>query len=204
MCLTPKEREMLVSEFWTRYRAMHDHKRAGRSKKAANLAETFGKLIEQDIFDQLSNSEIFEIGAESKKVRKALEQKWSFNEIIGYLAKHSPPGLNLDGVEGLLHMYGMQSHLIHADEAALGLMLDRTQRKPEELLLLEQSHVCRIFSDQASLWYFSTKLLSHRYGGRTSISVELHDKWEELHNLIQYFTDGFSSSQEEFYFRYQK
>jgi len=96
-------------------------------------------------------------------------------------------------------MYGQQSHLIHADESALDLMLDRRLRNPEELELLVCSHVCQIFSDQVSLWTFSTSALLHRFNLEDDEDGRRWKTWKKLHKLTSIFSERFAEIQPKFW-----
>ena len=153
ICLNePAQRETLVEEFWGPYASMHNHKRARRAAPAVDLSIRHNRTADAVIFSTLADRTIFNTGEGNKNDRKALEQKWSFTEIIRFISNNSPKDFDLRDAPGLLHMYGQQSHLIHADESALDLMLDRRLRAPEELEVLACAHACRIISDQAGLW----------------------------------------------------
>jgi hypothetical protein len=200
ICFSPAaKRDALVEEFWGSYASMHSHKKAFRALPAAELFGRQNKATEGAILSALSNQNIFDFGQSDKRARKALEQKWSFTEIIRCLAKNSSGVSELKDVLGLLHMYGQQSHLIHADESALDLMLDRELRPLEENQLLACAHVSRIFSDQTSLWTFSAMALAHRYEGKTEIESSLWAKCAMVHKLAKPFIDRFNESQAEFY-----
>jgi hypothetical protein len=200
ICLSrPDQRDALVEEFWGPYASMHSHKRANRASPAAEVFKRNKRPDDEIILSMLGDPRLFDFGENNKKDRKSLEQKWSFTEIIKFLGSNSPEGFDLQDVPGLLHMYGQQSHLIHADESALDLMLDRKLRAPEEYEILASAHVCRIFSDQASLWSISALALSHRYDRKTEIGNGLQAKHAKLHDLAKPFLDRFQESQAEFY-----
>lgn len=200
ICLTPPDkRDALVEEFWGSYASMHNHKRAHRASPAAELHKTHNRPDDEAIFALLMNRNFYDCGSGNRKDRKILEQKWSFAEIVKFLAENSPKDFDLRDAPGLLHMYGQQSHLIHADESALDLMLDRQLRPPEEHELLACSHVSRIFSDQVSLWTFSVLALRYRYDRRTKVGDGLLSKFEKTHDLMKPFKDRFNESQAEFY-----
>lgn len=200
VCLSQSDqRDELAEEFWGPYASMHSHKKANRASPAAEVFRRHGKSADETTLSTLTDPRIFDFGEGNKNDRRALEQKWSFTEIIGFLANNSPDDFDLRDATGLLHMYGQQSHLIHADESALDLMLDRELRNPEERELLACAHVSRIFSVQASLWTFSTMVLRYRHDRKTEIGGDLLAKFEKVHELAKPFLYRFSASQEAFY-----
>lgn len=200
ICLSkPDQRDALVEEFWGPYAYMHNHKRANRTSPAAELFRRHDRPADETILSTLTNQRIFDIGEGNRNDRKALEHKWSFTEIIRFLANNSPEDFDLQDAPSLLHMYGLQSHLIHADETALDLMLDRKLRAPDELEILACAHASRIFSDQSSLWTFSALALRYRYDRNTKIGGGLLEKYAKVHDLANLFADKFRESQADFY-----
>lgn len=202
ICQTkPDERQSLVEEFWGDYAELHAYKKAQRAKLGAELFEQNSSLYDAEVYKALANDRVFDFHKGNKRERKLLEQKWSFTEILERLEQNSEDSFPLHGVSGLKHMYGQQSHLIHADESALDLMLDRRLRSPEEHELLICSHVCRLFSDQVSLWTCSTSALRHRYDLKTDKDSKRWKLWRQLHELTKPFNERFAESQKEFYER---
>lgn len=194
-----EERDRLANEFWGSLQTVHDHKRARKALVAAELFASNSRPDEAINLQSLANPEIFPGTDAAKKTRRAIEQRWSFQEIVAWLEKHSPADFPMRGATALAHGYGLQSHLIHADETALDLMLDRALRKPEELVLLEMAHVARIFSDQLSFWTFSALALRYLRGIVTPSGDNLWEVWREVHELTLPLQQRFAESQRAFY-----
>lgn len=204
ICLSPQaQRQALAEEFWGTLASAHDHKRAHRAEGAESSFRRRGKPDDEVVFSALRRKDLFDVGLGNKQSRKAVEQKWSFTEIIKFLAANPPEGFNLLDVTGLLHMYGQASHLIHSDDAALDLMLDRQLRAPEELKILVSAHVCRMFSDLVSLWCFSAMTIAYRFNPKSRIGADLQRKFEVVHELAEPFMEAFHKSQADFYDRYR-
>ena len=200
ICLSPpNERNALLEEFWGALANAHNHKRAYKAASAKSLFEKHNKLDEATVFAALENRNIFDRSSGNRKDRKNVEKRWSFSEIVKFLELNSPKEFDLRDAPGLLHMYGMQSHLIHADETAMDLMLDRKMRSREDLDLLLRAHVSRIFSDQAGLWVFSFLALRHRYDRKTNIGGDLLEKYKDVLDMAKPFADRHYVSQGEFY-----
>ncbi len=64
------------------------------------------KLLPKEEFEQLQQKY-------PKKLKRYLEQKWSFSEIIQALSK--PPNDEFKALSGLAYNYNLSSHLIHQD-----------------------------------------------------------------------------------------
>jgi hypothetical protein len=202
ICLCdPAERKALVEEFWDAFSAAHNRKQATRARASVELFRSVNSPNNEAILSALTSESLFNFGTDNKDKRKRLEQKWSFSEILKYLEANAPADFPMRHLQALSHHYGIASHLIHADEAALNLMLDRRLRPPEELGLLARAHVCRIFSDQVTLWMLSGMALAFRFGLKERVSVDLWNKFKHIHDLSKPFTDAFDASQLDFYRR---
>lgn len=194
------DREALVNEFWGTLADTHNHKKAHRAKAAAALAAQHGKGLDEAIFQKLTDAEFMGLDDDlNRKRRKEVERRWSFSEIIFFLSDKAPLSPAMKHARSTLHMYGMQSHLVHADESALDLMLDRQLRKSDERLILARSHVTRILLDQASFWLFSNLALTHRYMGQIDSDSDVWRNWREAHTLGAPVQQAFYDSQAAFY-----
>lgn len=193
------ERQTLVDEFWIALGKVHSKQRADRAKPGADLLSKYGKREEADILNHLRDEKNFDFSTDNRAQRKRLEMKWSFFEILNVLEQKSGSSFPLFGVSALRHMYGQQSHLIHADESALDLMLDRRMRTVADLETLTCSHVCRILTDQVSLWTYSTSALRWRYQSKDDNSSKRWRLWRQVHTLTEPFSKRFGESQRNFY-----
>lgn len=197
ICLAPNEtaREVLVAEFWGEHAEVHNRKRAGRAIAAAAIARSKDAKSDDAILSALADDRTFTFSKTDRATRKKIEQKWSFTEIVRFLEKNAPDDFDMSAIVGMLHTYGWASHLIHADAAALDLMADRKLRDLDEVAILSAAHLCRIFSDQASLWLFSTLALAHRFGEREAIGEEVFQKYARVHKLSASISEEFELSQ---------
>ena len=198
------ERSALVHEFWGLYAATHDHKRKHRVGPARDLSQAGGREGSAAIFDGLVNEALFPSTPINKRIRKDLEQKWSFLEIINALSDSKSEKAKVPDADVLLQMYGQQSHLIHADDAALDLMMDRALRSKDELPSLEASHAARIMSDQGSLWVFSLAALRHMYGAEKLVPMEIAELWTTQTKRSEALFNQYFDTQRDFYQKHSK
>ena len=199
ICLTPDDtRDRLVEEFWGISAEIHNRKKARQASFAKQLHISRNNQHDSRVFAFLEDRTIFHQDEINKKERKAIEQKWSFTEIVNYLEANHPIDFPMRYVTGLLFNYGTASHLIHADDHALDLMLDRELRDPEELALLMLTHTLRIWSDLVSLWFMSSETLRYRFGikGR---NAKLYEQVEKFQGLGAPIKEQFDQMQEHFY-----
>ena len=199
LCLSEAvEKPQLVDEFWNKLGTINNRRTARRASLAEKVGDSSG--LSRPIFQILQDTHIFSVEDETSKAqRKRLEQKWSFTEIIANLSKRE---VRLSGLTSILHMYGMASHLAHADCAAMDLMTDRALREPQERQLLEAAHASQILSDQVSLWWFCADALRRHYRAEFENAKAQKDAFDHTHELGKPFQDAFEQSQEEFYRSY--
>jgi hypothetical protein len=77
-----------------------------------------------------------------KKIRKQLEQKWSFSEIVRTLSVSGEPAY--ETLISAYHDYAIGSHLAHMDGDAIGVIWDRNKRTQERRIALELAHSVRM------------------------------------------------------------
>lgn len=193
------ERKELLQEFWTDLGAIGDRRRAIK----AGLAGKVMKLKngnDDPIFSALEDPRIFRTLPKGNKAeRKRLEQKWSFTQIIDTLSKKRISGKNLELISGLLHYYGMASHLLHADQMALDLMYDRATRDPSEALILARAHAARIMNDLASLSLFCADALRIMFELEFENEALLYATFDKMSTISGEILTEFRHSQEQFY-----
>jgi len=200
ICLAePSRRQALVNEFWGELADIHSYKRSRRAAAPRDTFKRHEQPQDETVFATLVRGDLQQFSRAGKKDKKNLEHKWSFTEIVQYLKKNPPDSFDLRDIDSLLHTYGLASHLVHADESALDLMLDRRLRPPAERHALAIAHVCRIFSDQVSLWMITAMTLAYRFEHKPRVPVSLRQKWENISTISQPFIERFYASQADFY-----
>jgi hypothetical protein len=199
----PEVRNRLLDEFWNVLPAIYDRQGAQKASPAEKLSTRFGGRDDARVFEHLRNPEIFDVEPKlNRKARKEVEQRWSFSAMIASLSKNTGDHRRLPGIDGLIHIYGMASHLAHASPKAIDLMMDRASRG-DDLHCLEVSHVCRMMSDLVSLGCFSLQVCEFALTGNWKMSDKLVLQFERMHQEIKPFSRRFARSQDDFYAQYE-
>ena len=194
-----KDREDILTEYWEVLPAIYDRKGAQKAQAAENLARRFGSPAEARVFAHLRNPEIYKIDPTgNKRLRREIEQRWSFSGIVDSMRKKKPSEGGLDGIEALSHIYGMSSHLAHASPKALDMMHDRVTRG-KDLQALEVAHICRMLSDMTSLACFGAYLCERSWTGVTGMPGLLAVQFKRMHDCTQPYQTDFDRSQDDFY-----
>lgn len=157
IALTPEpSRPDILGEYWSALGEVSDRKTAHR----AGLAEAVVPGSDADGRDTLRVLQSAQRTKAAKPLdrqeRRRLQQKWSLPEVLRSLDHLLGSGKS--EAAALLHMYGMSSHLAHADCRALELALDRHLRSPQERASLEDAHAARMISDVAQIGAYCTLL----------------------------------------------
>lgn len=190
------DREALVDEFWEWLPESSDRKIA---RKAALAEAVFPDgHPSRDVFALMKDARMQRTSRNLNKAqRRQLEGKWSFAEIVAELATNSVG----NDINALLHIYGMASHLAHADHVAMDLMFDRSIRPAEELLTLRIGHAARIASDISSLGYFCCRLSARLAGNELEMTSGAAEANERVFRIAQKHEAAFNKSQVLFYDR---
>jgi len=196
---TNERREVLAREFLTELDYSHNRKSAQKAALANFLLDKYHTRDEARIFEALQNEAVFEHGTANKATRKSIEARWSFYEILDSLGRSNE--VSIVEIKSLLHIYGMMSHLIHADQKAIDLAIDELSRPEDEIILLRAVHFKRIMSDLVSIWTFS--LASFRYANmRTpSITKDIQENFDFSMSIGNPISVAFHDSQRSFYDR---
>jgi len=139
------------NEFWNDWAEVNSLEQSKRASLVLQLLE--GK---KDIKEHLSSVILdeehrkkLENNWANKKIRQ-LKSDWSYGNMVRTLSKD----IDLAPLIGLLHGYGMGSHLIHADETGIGIEAERLQRSSDEIKTFNTLHFQRILSDVIAFVYF--------------------------------------------------
>lgn len=196
---TPEKREELAKEFLTELDYSHNRKGAQKAAYASKLSGRYQTEGEARILKALQKETIFEFGQTNKSTRKAIETRWSFYEILDSLGRNDE--IKIVEIKALLHMYGMMSHLVHADQKAIDLIFDDVSRPADERPLLRAVHFKRIMSDLISIWTFSYASFRYALGRSPSIPDEMKENWEKTNSIGEPLSEAFHDSQRSFYDR---
>lgn len=163
IALTPEaNRANVLGEYWSGLGEVSDRKMAYRAGLAESVTPE-GRDGSRDSLRVLQGRRA-QRGEQTldRNERRRLEQRWSLPEVLATLDRllraKRPEAV------ALLHIYGMASHLAHADSRALELQLDRSFRHLKERADLEDAHCARMLSDIAAVGAFCTLLTAQAAG----------------------------------------
>ncbi len=174
-CGTSDERNKKVFQFWNDLAEINQLKRSKQTKDLLDKIELKSPILSNIVLDQPSEKFLSEKWP--KSVRQKIEQPWSYNEMIKVIAQN----LGQDEILCLARNFTLSSHLIHADETALGVIHDRTQRNVEDREDQINLHEIRLFSDCLTLYSWNLDTLLNLFEIKSK--KEIKRKIEEF-NLL--------------------
>jgi hypothetical protein len=194
----PSERSRRLEEYWNDLHEIEALQQSGKSKPAVDAARgsPHGMLLSGATLSLEKENELRQKWPKAK--RAALQQKWSFSEMVRELVTINVQGLDLRLYGSFLHGYALSSHLIHADNTAVGLVWDRNTRETEIRDAMVAAHAAGMITDQVSLLFicwrglaYATKIESRR-GDIVEAIEALSDAGEPYH-------EAFARTQEHLY-----
>lgn len=143
-----EERKLKSQEFWDTMAKIDTLK---KRMKAKTLTDTFPRYKETAIGEYLElDREIEDFqNTTNRKLRKSIEDKWSFNKMIEDISNNSEEWKDLKSIS---LTYNQSSNLTHMDSISIGMIIDRMIR-PE----LQVDHMCKILSHVLILSEFRLK-----------------------------------------------
>ena len=194
----PAERSRRIVEYWTDLHEIDVLQQSQKSKPAAQAARggPHEKLLGGATLPPELENELR--GKWSKAKRAALQQKWSFSEMVRVLTSVHHQGLDFRLYDSFLHGYSLSSHMIHADQMAVSLVWDRNHREVAEREAMVSAHSARLITEQVDLLFLCWRAFAQA-AGLESKRPELVDALKKLHSAAHPYHQAFAKTQESFY-----
>jgi hypothetical protein len=171
ICLTDSvERQRRIKEYSQDLYEIDLLKRSNRARDMLSIVdhdEVLRSPLEPLILDSSEEKRLTEKWPQRR--RKALEQKWSFSEMLKDLDSFFAQRADAPFMKVALHNYGISSHLIHADDTALGLVMDRLSREPREQEAMVVAHLLRMLGDTFWFTAMSCIAVKHALGVKSDV-----------------------------------
>lgn len=143
-----------VREFWEDLAEINMLKQSNQAKQILELTNIDSIFLNDIVLDIKEQNILAEKW--TKQIRQRKEQPWSYNEMIKTISVN----YNFKEILGLARSFTQSSHLIHADETALGVISDRESRTKEQKEALMSLHEIRLLSDCVSFYFWLIKITS--------------------------------------------
>lgn len=183
------ERANEYSHLLPNFSAIRRHERA---KKFLDELENNNGLSWKVIEEQLLTEEqIIEYRSGlNRKERKAIEQKWSFSEIVNEFATSKEEGLEL--LAHLTYNYRMSNHLIHKDSEGVAVVWDSCTRDSSRQIAMKLGHSARMISDVCVLTQLRSMYLLKACGEKDDVFSALESKYSQFFNELTKASEYFN------------
>ncbi|WP_114284180.1 DUF5677 domain-containing protein [Candidatus Halocynthiibacter alkanivorans] len=200
----PENKGKIANEFLFELSEIHSLQNKNKAEPARKLMETHDETNGEKAMAALQDDRIFTFSKLSRKERQSLLRRWSFSSIICFLDQEAAEFAPTKNIGALTHMYSAQSHLSHADICGLGLIEDEALRSNSDLQAKVASHICRILSDQSSLWLICMEALRWTRGETIFGTHSAWKHWKCMNSHTAPINEHFWKTQTEYYDKYSK
>lgn len=188
----------LLEEFWVRAAASSDRKTAIKAEYAGAIQRT---QTSREVFAFIRDKKSFAVEPqENKQARRQLEHQWSYPEVLKRIEAASIDGIALRDLKSMLHIYGMQSEVMHVSAKLYDLLWDRAIRG-DDLAALEDGHIARQLSDCVWLLAAAIALSLRKLGVDERLQKTALQIAVDFSELTEPLTKRFEESQRDFYGR---
>lgn len=185
LCLADQnERAARIVEFTEGLNAIADIK---QSERAATRLEHMAPdapdrfIFESNVLDEATLASLRTRWP--RKDRKRLNAKWSYTEMVAWVANWMHEKGGSEAYKLLMHGYGISSHFIHADHRSLDLVADRRGRREDVRRAQEVAHVARLTTDMLLQCSMIGVALLHANGIRSTASMDA--AVSEFHRVLE-------------------
>jgi hypothetical protein len=169
--------EEILSKCDEFYRVIPEMTQINLHKKANECLEKIKDLstLWPDINNQiLSDERLMELETKyPRKIRKIINQKWSFSEMIKTLEESKSEGFEI--FKATYYKYSLGSHFVHQDGDSISYMWDRNRSNDKDRTSLELAHGKSTIKDILALALVRMEI----YFGFHDLDTTLIDKWEQ-------------------------
>lgn len=167
-------REEKVKEFWGDLAEINKLKQSNQARQLIELTSIESKFLSDIVLNDNEYNALS--GKWTKAKRQRTEQPWSYNEMIKTISTN----YDFKEILCLARNFTQSSHLIHADETALGVIRDREIRTAEQKEALMNLHEVRLLSDCIAFYFWLIKICSKL--SEIEICEEITKKVDEFEN----------------------
>lgn len=183
---TDEEKQKRLNEFWNDLWEINSLKHSEHSKKHLNhFPDKLSQLAHLSVI--LTDKEEEELKNKwNRKDRKALEQKWSFSEMLFSLIKDYK-GQTFEMMIGLAHEYRMCSHIAHGDETGIGIIAERKSRPENERQIVHRGHFIKLLSNCLAYASWTSIVAMDFLNADKTFFFNNHSKIEQIKQLEKYY-----------------
>lgn len=183
---TDEEKKKRLNEFWNDLWEINSLKHSEHSKKhLKHFPDKLSQLAHLSVI--LTDKEEEELKSKwNRKDRKALEQKWSFSEILFSLIKDYK-GQTFEMMIGLAHEYRMCSHIAHGDETGINIIAERKSRPDDQRQIVNRGHFIKLLSNCLAYASWTSIVAMDFLKADKIFFFNNHSRIEQVKDLEKYY-----------------
>ena len=182
LCFSPvNDRPQLCEEYETVLAAVNALKLHDKAQKIMEAAGETHPTLEGLLLDESELSRLRE--TIPKGERRKVEAKWGFTRMVLALDKQAKTDFGGAPFSAFLHLYGLASHLIHADEMGLGTIRARASLHGGKAAEIELSHHVALLSAVAGGAMISAVAIARAGNLRLDEAHQLVRRFNRLHDF---------------------
>ncbi|MCK9236250.1 MAG: hypothetical protein WDA08_03780 [Weeksellaceae bacterium] len=183
---TDEEKQKRLKEFWNDLWEINSLKHSEHSKKHLNhFPDKLSQLAHLSVI--LTDTEEEELKNKwNRKDRKALEQKWSFSEMLFSLIKDYK-GQTFEMMIGLAHEYRMCSHIAHGDETGINIIAERKSRPVEQRQIVNRGHFIKLLSNCLAYASWTSIVAMDFIQADKTFFFNNHSRIEQIKDIEKYY-----------------
>lgn len=183
---TDEEKQKRLNEFWNDLWEINSLKHSEHSKKhLKHFPDKLSQLAHLSVI--LTDKEEEELKSKwNRKDRKALEQKWSFSEILFSLIKDYK-GQTFEMMIGLAHEYRMCSHIAHGDETGINIIAERKSRPADQRQIVNRGHFIKLLSNCLAYASWTSIVAMDFLKADKTFFFNNHSRIEQVKDLEKYY-----------------
>lgn len=179
-----EEQDVRIREYWADLSEINSIKISEQAKKNIKIRDEADRstlLFKPLILDEHRETALRAKWPKSKRLQ--VERKWSFSEMIVTISG-SQTKEKFDGIIGLLHSYRMASHVSHADETGLSIIMERNERSAYDREIANMAHFTRLLIDPFYLCLMLGLQVCHLVKERPTFFADLSKLDDETEELV--------------------
>ncbi len=181
-----EERENRLREYWLDLAEINRLKQSEQAKKnllGLGHIETMRLAYSALILDEDDEERLK--AKWPRRLRQAVEQKWSFSEMLKEIMRTFPPSIQ-PAFAGFAHQYHMASHITYGDETGILIIAERNQRTLDEQEVVNTGHYVRLLSDCLAFCTWTAKQTMRFLGEDDTVFNELFTSVSTVKGQFQF------------------
>jgi hypothetical protein len=160
------DKDNKVKEFWTDLSEINQLRQSKQAEDIHRILNIDSGNLLNLILPDIEKLRL--LNKWNKKTKQKISQSWSYKSMIQSLSK----SMENEGILCLHKLFTQSSHLLHADDMALGVIRDRKGRSIADQKKATNNHKKRLYSDSLTLYLLTIIEVYKVYGREKSFNLK--------------------------------